>query len=202
MALSITVGSNGDGHLTTCLYIVASGTNFIVIEIMKKYVGYLRPHFYQRCQFDATALDCQSDIIDARKSFPSGHASTSFCAMTLLTLYLLHLYGLSGRVRDYKIFVRSDDTYFEVNQNNCDKDREGNFRKAMIADEEQTSDDIIVYYKVKKPTKLRRLISLFCLAPMMLAYLIAGSRIVDNYHHPGKYLGTVKDILAFMKDFL
>lgn len=35
---------------------------------------------------------------DTRKSFPSGHASTSFCGLTLLTLFLHTRFGLPSLV--------------------------------------------------------------------------------------------------------
>lgn len=63
---------------------------------MKVYVGYLRPVFYDICVPDETYTICTSDEADeARKSFPSGHASMSFCGLGLLSFYLEKRFGVS-----------------------------------------------------------------------------------------------------------
>ncbi|CAK9096678.1 PA-phosphatase related-family protein DDB_G0284367 [Durusdinium trenchii] len=52
-------------------------------------VGYFRPYFYEECGLDRSTGECLTPTEDGRKSFPSGHASTSFCAMLFTSLYLL-----------------------------------------------------------------------------------------------------------------
>jgi len=138
-----------DAHLSLCVYCVANGLNTCVTEIVKNYVGYYRPHFYNRCEFDGDNKICgdEEGSEEARKSFPSGHASTSFCSMTILTLYLLRLFASGGLCHSR-------------NQH-------------------------------RKPSQMafRRAISVICLSPMLLAFFIASSRVVDNYHHPADVVG-------------
>jgi diacylglycerol diphosphate phosphatase/phosphatidate phosphatase len=69
--------------------------------------GRLRPDFLARCEWDASRHVCTGyvwrsfsieplliqrrdiyQILDGRKSFPSGHSSTAFVGMTFITLYL------------------------------------------------------------------------------------------------------------------
>lgn len=77
------------------MYAVALGLTGFTTNIIKNYVGYLRPVFYDLCEPDADYQECTgSDSDDARKSFPSGHSSFSFCGLTLLTLYLLARFGV------------------------------------------------------------------------------------------------------------
>jgi len=146
--LSLIFGDVGDTHLSLCVYIVANGLMFFLKKIAKNYVGYYRPHFYDRCGFDMDNKTCEDEkgTEEARKSFPSGHSSTSFCCTTILTLYLLRLFAVGGlcHSRNHK----------------------------------------------QKPFHLaiRRAISVLCLSPMLLAFFVASSRIVDNYHHPADVL--------------
>ncbi|KAM9831995.1 phospholipid phosphatase 3 [Neosynchiropus ocellatus] len=71
-------------------------------DIAKVSVGRLRPHFLDVCNPDFTHIDCtseqyitdytcrgkESDVIEARKSFFSGHASFSMFTMLYLAFYL------------------------------------------------------------------------------------------------------------------
>lgn len=78
-----------DWHSSTCLLLVAIGSNSVFTEFIKRYAGYLRPNFYELCQYDVDLMACTAeDYADGRKSFPSGHSSLSFCAMTCVALYL------------------------------------------------------------------------------------------------------------------
>ena len=77
------------------MYAVACGLTGFTTNIIKNYVGYLRPSFYDLCDPDDNYQECTaSGSDDARKSFPSGHSSYSFCGLTLLTLYLLARFGV------------------------------------------------------------------------------------------------------------
>ncbi|GAA5880964.1 hypothetical protein JCM3774_001489 [Rhodotorula dairenensis] len=63
----------------------------IVVESLKNRVGRLRPDFFARCEWDAVAHACTGalDLVkDGRRSFPSGHSSTSWQAMLFVALYL------------------------------------------------------------------------------------------------------------------
>lgn len=63
----------------------------VVVECLKNRVGRLRPDFFSRCQWDAVAHACRGPlelVKDGRRSFPSGHSSTSWQAMLFLSLYL------------------------------------------------------------------------------------------------------------------
>jgi membrane-associated phospholipid phosphatase len=65
-------------------------------------VGRLRPDFFSRCQWDAVAHACRGPlelVKDGRRSFPSGHSSTSWQAMLFLSLYLAGKNGTCARPR-------------------------------------------------------------------------------------------------------
>ena len=74
----------------------------IITEVGKVYGGVHRPWFLQACNPDFSSINCTdrfgnpllisedvcrpnstSDLLEARKSWPSGHASTIFCGMVM-----------------------------------------------------------------------------------------------------------------------
>lgn len=80
------------------MYALANGFTIGLTNILKNYIGYLRPNFYNRCSFTEDTLMCNDSEEEekARLSFPSGHSSLSFCGMTIFTLYLLRVFGVGG----------------------------------------------------------------------------------------------------------
>jgi len=60
-------------------------------NVLKARVGRLRPDFIARCKWDEVAAKCTgkaADILDGRRSFPSGHSSAAFAGMTFLSFWL------------------------------------------------------------------------------------------------------------------
>jgi diacylglycerol diphosphate phosphatase/phosphatidate phosphatase len=103
-ALSKQWGRLGDGHATLCVYITAFTIVLATTDAVKMYVGYLRPIFYELCEPDDEYQECNAEDgggNSIRMSFPSGHASTSFCGLVLLSLYLHSRFGVPS-VRVYK----------------------------------------------------------------------------------------------------
>lgn len=87
-------------HSSFCALLFALGSCMFLTNMIKLYCGYFRPNFYNLCEFDTDTMECQGDsssLAQSRKSFPSGHASTSFCGMTFLTLLFLGRVGLHNR---------------------------------------------------------------------------------------------------------
>jgi len=103
-----------DIHLAIIVLGETIAVTFLVTNILKCWVGRLRPNFYAYCDYkgyraivDSGNLTdylsaitpgqygdfkyCRSDIPDAHYSFPSGHSSISFCGLTFLSLFLLHI---------------------------------------------------------------------------------------------------------------
>ena len=84
-----------------CTYAVAATINNLVTDISKNYAGYLRPNFYSACQpnedySQCTNTDSSLPMHHFRTSFPSGHASFSFCMFVLLHLFLEQRYGMTS----------------------------------------------------------------------------------------------------------
>ena len=153
-----------DVHTTLCVYWWALPVNELVTWSIKLYVGYLRPNFYDQCQPSddysyCTAADENGNAYDLRMSFPSGHASWAFCALTLLTFYLERIFGVS-----------SIEYYQNIDNNNNNGES-----TCMVLQHRQNP---FVY----------RLRSVLCLAPLILAIFVATSRIVDNQHFPADIL--------------
>ena len=96
MGLAIISNQPGHKHAVACVYIVAFGLTNLATEALKLYVGHFRPFFFDKCQPDATYETCTEDATSARKSFPSGHASMSFCGLLLLTLYVQRFWGVDA----------------------------------------------------------------------------------------------------------
>lgn len=158
-------------HRTLCTYGVAVGLTLLTTESIKRYVGYLRPSFYDLCEPNEDMTACTAEgSSDARQSFPSGHASVAFCGMYLFSMYLEErVIGLSSVTE----VVTS--------------------RKVGILDEEEGGNSngesvMVVRYKTKTP-QLYRLFSLLCLLPVAVAIYVASSRIVDNKHFPADVVG-------------
>lgn len=180
-ALSKIWGRPGDGHATWCVYIIAFSIVLVTTDAIKRYAGYLRPVFYELCVPDDKLEECTAEDAGGssiRMSFPSGHASTSFCGLMLLSLYLHSRFGLpSVRVYGYK-----PETTQMQTQNG-----------------QQPHRWTPTY--TKEPA-IYRAISILSLLPLALALFISTSRIVDNKHFPadvvaGSLLGASTAIFTF-----
>jgi diacylglycerol diphosphate phosphatase/phosphatidate phosphatase len=87
---------NNNLHKTLCVYLSGLGLTVLLTNSVKLYVGYLRPIFYDVCEADEAYEECTSgEDRRIRLSFPSGHASLSFCGFTLLSFYLERRLGVS-----------------------------------------------------------------------------------------------------------
>ena len=91
---SVFLGYKNDLHAGCCAYLFATGGNAFITNCVKLYVGYWRPNFYSYCGFNENDLQCEAENNEPRKSFPSGHASVSFCSMTFLTIFFIGKIGL------------------------------------------------------------------------------------------------------------
>lgn len=92
--------------------LVAIGISEFITQMIKAFVGRLRPNFYAFCGFDLETKICMaspSQIIEARQSFPSGHSSLTFQGMVVIMLYLVARIGLfafpdnSAKDKEYTI---------------------------------------------------------------------------------------------------
>lgn len=161
VAISLCRSSKNRIHNTICVYLAAVGLTILLTDSIKLYVGYLRPIFYEVCVPNETYQTCTSDedVQEARKSFPSGHASLSFCGLGLLSFFLEDNFGvqsLSG-VQN----VPAD---------------------ALAVDADRLRSD-------QRTVAFARVASIFCKSPLLLSGFIAASRVVDNKHFPADVLG-------------
>jgi len=87
--------------------------NGVVTDCIKLAVGRPRPDFMARCHPDGggrlpPCTGSARDVMQGRKSFPSGHASFSCCLAVFVTLYLAGKLGTfteRGRRQSYKLLV-------------------------------------------------------------------------------------------------
>jgi len=83
----------------------------LLTNIFKVAVGELRPYFIAVCMPDANLL-CTgdvADIIDARKSFLSGHTSLSFAGLFYLSLYLVRVFRFRfSHVKNFESFKNAE----------------------------------------------------------------------------------------------
>ena len=76
---------------------VSIGISEFITQMIKAFVGRLRPNFYAFCGFDLETKMCMASplqIIEARQSFPSGHSSLTFQGMVVIMLYFVARIGL------------------------------------------------------------------------------------------------------------
>jgi phosphatidate phosphatase len=101
----------GNLYIIVGVFIFANGVNSFLTNVGKVAVGRLRPHFIPSCfgkhfyrdfcrdPYDwivnytcfgeiSTSFKEKDDAYDIRQSFPSGHASTAFCGLIFLALYI------------------------------------------------------------------------------------------------------------------
>ena len=72
----------------TCVLLSLASTT-LVTTALKMYVGYERPHYYDRCDFDFNeSFRCLKPNNGAIRSFPSGHASESFAGLLFASLFV------------------------------------------------------------------------------------------------------------------
>lgn len=95
-------------------FTIAMELSGIVTSFLKCFVGKLRPDFYWRCfpngfgNRDMVCYGKKSDVIEGRKSFPSGHTSIGFTSMGFLCLYLFgkfHVFAGEGRSESWKFVL-------------------------------------------------------------------------------------------------
>jgi membrane-associated phospholipid phosphatase len=87
------------------------GISELLTQMIKAFVGRLRPNFYEFCGFDLITRMCMaspSHVNEARQSFPSGHSSLAFQGMVIIILCLVARIGLfalpnSAKDKDYCI---------------------------------------------------------------------------------------------------
>jgi membrane-associated phospholipid phosphatase len=178
---------NGALHATICTYLVAFGINIVCTDLVKSYCGYLRPMFYSACQpgddGGGSYDDCTNGNVDgARRSFPSGHASISFCGLTLLTLFLHTRFGVpSMHCERTSASTASLEGHRRRQQDSAFDESEDITATGGISSRANEAN-------AKDPFRYR-CNSILALAPMGLALFIAASRVVDNRHFPADVVG-------------
>eukprot|EP00551_Chaetoceros_affinis_P004916 CAMPEP_0203668686 /NCGR_PEP_ID=MMETSP0090-20130426/5251_1 /ASSEMBLY_ACC=CAM_ASM_001088 /TAXON_ID=426623 /ORGANISM="Chaetoceros affinis, Strain CCMP159" /LENGTH=350 /DNA_ID=CAMNT_0050533187 /DNA_START=213 /DNA_END=1265 /DNA_ORIENTATION=- len=88
-----------DVHSAVCVLLMTIGMSEFLTQVLKYYVGRLRPNFYALCGFDISTLSCLNSIemeTEGRSSFPSGHSSLSFSAMGVLAYFFLGRVGIAA----------------------------------------------------------------------------------------------------------
>ena len=93
-----------DRYNTFCNYFMAFAMTFLVVDVIKLYCGYLRPHFYDVCQpndnYEVCTNDDAKEIREIRDSFPSGHAGLSLSGLGSFSLYLHRRFGVGSVTPD------------------------------------------------------------------------------------------------------
>lgn len=166
LLFSFFLGYKHDLHSSACFFLFALGSSEFITNFVKLYVGYWRPNFYNYCGFNADNMDCEAEnenaSNDARKSFPSGHASGSFCGMTSITLFFLGKIGLFCS-HHYSFRLESS--------------RSSSRRMDLVFSSRNNEVTASILFK-------RRIMSMIATSPMFLAVFIAASRVHDDMHHP------------------
>ena len=146
----------------------------LITTFFKLYVGYQRPHFYDRCGFNFNynsnsnsnneGFECTHFTTNVRESFPSGHASMSFAGLMFLSLFIWECYQ----------------PRYDNNNNNTTTNK---------------YSFLMTIFPYSFVAAIHYLIGLI---PVLVAGWVASSRVVDNHHFPadivcGSVLGTIYD---------
>ncbi|XP_045506081.1 phospholipid phosphatase 5 [Colias croceus] len=87
------------------------GITGILTDTVKLIAGRPRPDFFYRCFPDGVEtadLKCtgdMADIMEGRKSFPSGHSSLSFCSLGIASLWICGRLGVLARRRGSSVRI-------------------------------------------------------------------------------------------------
>ncbi|KAL8430970.1 hypothetical protein Efla_003961 [Eimeria flavescens] len=159
---------------------------WVLTEVLKNAVGSLRPHFLSVCQPDWGQLICrrgeeqvyvsryrclgdEARVAEARRSFPSGHSSFTFCGMLFAALYL------QGRFKwqQQRTAPHPHPPYNPQQQQEQQQQRQ-RWRRALMEK---------LFWTVEAATPFLQVLLL------LLAFFVAATRVVDHYHH-------VRDVVA------
>ncbi|TFK29688.1 lipid phosphate phosphatase 1 [Coprinopsis marcescibilis] len=91
VAVALIKRSLMDVHHGLVGILATRGIATVVTRFLKNRIGRLRPDFLSRCKWDKMAQICTGDpkdIMEGRRSFPSGHSATAFSGMFYLSLFL------------------------------------------------------------------------------------------------------------------
>lgn len=178
-------GLAGDMHRTFCIYLVAFAITMSTTELVKNYVGYLRPIFYEKCEPNEDYTACtSSDTNDVRKSFPSGHASSSFCG-----LLLLYVTNELEKVNECEWYSSSAHKCFSYSFPISHLSKRTLYLHYRFGVPGYKSAGTSALKPYTEDPRFYRLASIVSLLPMILAVFIAASRVHDNKHHPADVVG-------------
>lgn len=98
--LTLIAYPRGGIHLVPMLHhsllglLTAHALSIVPTDLLKVWIGELRPDFFSRCAYSEDSEICKPFfhnprlMEDGRKSFPSGHSSTSFAGLGFLSLWI------------------------------------------------------------------------------------------------------------------
>ncbi|CAB9503156.1 phosphatidic acid phosphatase type [Seminavis robusta] len=171
-AVGMAIGRVGDTHRTLCVWATATSLTSFASALIKSYVGYLRPVFFEWCEPDEAYGSCSSEYErEARTSFISGHASFAFVGCVVFSMFLEYTFGLSSVEMAVARHLPAPEQPADGTQ------------------QQPTSGGIYWAVAYKKSPGLRRVGSFLALLPVAVAIWVACSRVVDNVHFPADIVG-------------
>ncbi|KAI8614975.1 PAP2 superfamily-domain-containing protein [Chytriomyces sp. MP71] len=193
---SITVSNGAEDIRPFCvLFAVNLGAALALTtcatHVLKLWVGRLRPDFLARCQPTATSAashspySCAGDprqVVDGRRSFPSGHASFACAAAVLTALVLASMLGIwrtPTRRPSLSRNIASDDNDDEDALSLLERAAAPDPPTALLAPPLPTR-------RVRFPHHLGRSVWALILvaSPLLFAAFVAITRVRENMHHP------------------
>ncbi|KAL8269396.1 hypothetical protein Esti_006676 [Eimeria stiedai] len=160
---------------------------WMLTETLKDVLGELRPHFLSVCKPDWGRITCKQgesylyiddcrctgdrrSVREARRSFPSGHSSFTFCGMLYTALYL------QGRFK----WQRAKTAPFQRHASHALEGAAG--EAGWRAGWKRVALERL-YWAVEAATPCLQMLLL------LVAFFVAATRVVDHYHH-------IRDVVA------
>ncbi|GAA5855564.1 hypothetical protein JCM3766R1_000595 [Sporobolomyces carnicolor] len=182
----------------------------LTVEFLKNQVGRLRPSFFARCDYDVVTKTCNAVgehaaalVKDGRKSFPSGHSSTSFQGLLFLSLFLAGKNGAFAIATAYPRSTPLESRFLRLSISIAPLFLAAWICITRLQDHWHHPTDVLAGATIGSACALLTY-SIYYKNPFSVPVRTTAGEVVDHHHHHGasealKYLGTPRDVYGALE---